>query len=221
MAKTVANCPHCGGCLLLSTAVTVTPIHDLTSDAAGPPTPVIAGCQPASLPAQPTPVVTMIPSTPKDFPEPMKAVPKQRPHLAQPVAPPFLPAGAAGFVPRRLPTAIGAAPWLPTPPELLLAEAEARQRTPERIAATAAAQAAVNALVAAEKLAAKAEEKRSAADAAEKRSAAARAAAASAAADACQRAARCAKGARPHGAARPAGDHDGRSRSPPPTPNPM
>jgi len=163
----------------------------------------------------------MIPSTPKDFPEPMKAVPKQRPHLAQPVAPPFLPAGAAGFVPRRLPTAIGAAPWLPTPPELLLAEAEARQRTPERIAATAAAQAAVNALVAAEKLAAKAEEKRSAADAAEKRSAAARAAAASAAADAsagkAQRAARSAKGARPPGAARPAG---ARSRSPPPTPNP-
>jgi len=151
----------------------------------------------------------MIPSTPKDFPEPMKAAPKQRP----------------GFVPRRLPTAIGAAPWLPTPPELLLAEAEARQRTPEHIAATAAKQAAVNALVAAEKLAAKAEEKRSAADAAEKRSAAARAAAASAAADAsagkAQRAARSAKGARPPGAARPAGDHDGRSRSPPPTPNPM
>ena len=73
MAKTVANCPHCGGCLLLSTAVTVTPInpeqilqalesavtHPAAStavppqiiDAAAPPTLVTAvqaGCQPAN-----------------------------------------------------------------------------------------------------------------------------------------------------------------------------
>ena len=50
MAKTMANCPHCGGCLLLSTAVTaITPEQILQSVEAAATHPTQPGGMPRQL----------------------------------------------------------------------------------------------------------------------------------------------------------------------------
>ena len=169
--KNVAACPHCGGCLLLSTTA-VMPInadHLLQPDAA-------AGAahdamlQPDATPTPNTLIRTMAQPVP---PFPLGSQPVQS--RRQP----------PGFVPRRAAPPLPSDAW-PAPPELIAAEAE---RTPELIAAEAAAQAG------------------------QRSQRTSRAA---------EPGAGCQPGgaARPaRGAARPCGDHDGRSRSPPPRPD--
>ena len=174
--KNVAACPHCGGCILLSIAVV-----PIDADAGWGPLPDAAAIWgPSSASA----VMGMTPWTPT--PNTLIRT------MAQPV-PPF-PLGSQPvqsrrqppvFVPRRAAPPLPSDAW-PAPPELIAAEAE---RTPELIAAEAAAQAG------------------------QRSQRTSRAA---------EPGAGCQPGgaARPaRGAARPCGDHDGRSRSPPPRPD--